>query len=127
RFFERLVDRQRLRPQVLLVHVEDRVEDRAARSGGADGGEGRPVLDHALLFAVVPDEVRDPVHVRMRTGGNRGEADRGQRREGGDTAAIAAVGGEEGERRRCVTLDCILEDGGRESVDDYENQLPARD
>ena len=62
---ERLVDGDRVRAEVLLVHVEDRVQDRSAGSRGSDGGERRAVLDDALLLAVIPDEVRDPVDVRV--------------------------------------------------------------
>ena len=52
-----------------------------ARPGGAQRGERRAVLDDAPLAAVVPDEVRDLVHVRVRAGGERREAHGRQRRE----------------------------------------------
>ena len=64
--------------EVLLVHVEDRVEDRPARAGGPDRRERRAVLDQPPLAAVVPDEMRDVVHVGVRPGGDRREADRCQ-------------------------------------------------
>jgi hypothetical protein len=125
RTLERLVDGYGLASEVLLVHVEDRVEDRAARPGRADGGERRSVLDDPPLFAVPPDEVRDPVHVRMRARGDRGEADRRQRGERGDPAAVASVAGEERERGGGAGLDRVLEHRGREAVDDDEDQLLA--
>ncbi len=125
RVLERLVDRHRLRPEVLLVHVEDRVEDRAPRAGRADRGERGAVLDDALLAAVVPDEMGDVVHVRVRAGCDRRQADRSQRRESGDAAAVTAVRGQEGERGRRSGFDRVLEDVGREAVDDDEDQLLA--
>ena len=126
RVLERLVDRHRLRPEVLLVHVEDGVEDRAPGAGSADRGERGAVLDDTLLGAVVPDEVGDVVHVRVRAGCDRRQADRGQRREGGDAAAVAPVRGQEGERGRRSSLDRVLEDIGREAVDDDEDELLSR-
>ena len=51
--------------------------------------ERRAVLDDPALVAVVPDEVRDPVHVRVRPGRDRGEADRRQRREHRDRPRVA--------------------------------------
>ena len=73
---ERLVDRDGVPAEVLLVHVEDRVADRPAGAGRADRCERRAVLHDAALTAVVPDEVRDPVHVGVGAGGDRREADR---------------------------------------------------
>ena len=106
---------------MLGVHVEDRVEDRAPRPGGAHGAEGGAVLDEAPLAAVVPDQVRDLVHVRVRAGGDRGEADRRQRGERGGRTAVAAGAGERGQRGQAV-LDRALEHRGREPVDDDENR-----
>ena len=48
------------------------------------GAERGAVLDEPLLAAVVPDEVRDLVHVGVRAGRDRREADGRQRREGRD-------------------------------------------
>jgi hypothetical protein len=112
-------------PEVLLVHVEDRVEDRAARPGGSDGRERGAVLDQALLAAVPPDEVRDLVDGGVRARRDRRETDRRERRERRDSAAVAAVVREERERGRRAGLDRVLEDVGRETVDDGEDQLLA--
>ena len=118
---QRLEEGDRLRPEVLGVHVEDRVEDRAPRPGGADGAEGGAVLDEAPLAAVVPDQVRDLVDVRVRAGGDRGEADRRQRGERRGRTAVAAGAGERGQRGQAL-LDCALEHRGREPVDDDEDR-----
>jgi len=77
-FLEPFVDRDRVAPEVPRVHVHDRVADRLPGPGGAHGAEGGAVLDQPPLAAVVPDEVRDLVHVGVRPRRERGEADRGQ-------------------------------------------------
>ena len=96
---------------------------RLPRARRAHGAERRAVLDEPLLAAVVPDEMRDLVHVRMGAGRERREADRRQRREGRDGAAVAAVLGEQRERRRVPSLERVLEHRRREAVDDDEDQL----
>ena len=125
RVLERLVDRDRVCAEMLLVHVVDRVEERPARAGGADGRERGAVLDQPPLAAVVPDQVRNVVHVRVRAGRDRRQADRRERRERRDPAAVAAVRGEERERRGAAGLDRVLEDRGGEPVDHDEDQLLA--
>src|SRR5207244_377572 len=65
RVLERLEDGHRVGAEMLLVHVEDRVEQRLARAGCADGRERGPVLDDPALAAVVPDQVRDAMDAGM--------------------------------------------------------------
>ena len=65
------------------VHVHDRVADRLPGAGRPHRPERRAVLDQPLLAAVVPDEVRDLVHVRIRARGDRREAHGRQRGEDG--------------------------------------------
>ncbi len=60
---EALEDRSRVRREVRLAHVDDRVPHRIAKPGRTRCGERRAVLDDPLLLAVVPDKVRDPVNV----------------------------------------------------------------
>jgi hypothetical protein len=65
------------------VHVDDRVEDRARHAGRAQRCERRAVLDEPRALAVVPDEVRNVVHVgwppvasdERQTGVNDGNVD----------------------------------------------------
>src|SRR4029079_7460937 len=102
------------------VECARRVRAEARRPRGGGGGGGGAVLDDPLLLAVVPDEVRNVVHVRVRAGDDRREADRGQRRERRDAAAVAAVRREEGERRSSAGLDRLFEDVRRQAVDDDE-------
>ena len=92
------------------------------RPDGAERGERGAVLDEALLLPVPPDEVRDPVDVGVRSGRDRGEAHRRQRREGRDRAAVAAVVEQEAERRRVGRL----EHRRRQAVDhDQDDRLRA--
>ena len=122
---ERLVDRDGLGREVLFVHVEDRVQDRAARARCPDRRERGAVLDESPLGAVVPDQVRDPVNVRMGAGRDRAQADRRQRREHRHAAAVRAVLREERERRCGSGGDSVLEHVRREAVDDDQDQLLA--
>ena len=55
-----LEQRHRPPPQMLGVHVDERVTEGAPDSGGAHRPERASVFDEALLAAVVPDEMRDP-------------------------------------------------------------------
>ena len=99
-------------------------QDRAPRPGGDDRAERRAVLDEPPLLPVEPDEVRDVVDVRMRAGGDRRGADRGQRRERRERA-----------RGRCrrwrgtraagasSALDRALEDRRRQAVDHDQDEL----
>ncbi len=63
---ERLEDRLGAAREMALVEVDDRVAEALDEPGRAHRGERRAVLDEALLLAVPPDEVRDPVHVGVR-------------------------------------------------------------
>ena len=114
---ERLVDRLGAAAQVLRVQVDHRVAQRPRDAGRAHRAERRAVLDDPLLTAMPPDEVRDLVHVGMRSRGDRREADRRQRREGRRRAPVGAVLGEEPDRGR---VGCF-EHRRRQAVDDHED------
>ena len=117
RALERLEHRLGALQQMALVEVDDRVAHALDDPGGAKGGERGPVLDKAFLVAVPPDEVRDAVLVPVAAGRDRGEADRRQRREGGDGPAVAAVLEQEPERG-CIGR---FQHGRREAVDDDQD------
>ena len=104
-----------------MLKIVSRIERRVP--GRADRGERGAVLDEAPLAAVPPDEVRNVVDVGVRAGGDRAQADRGQRRERGDAARVAAVLGEERERGGRAGLDGFFEDVRREPVDHDQDQL----
>ena len=123
RILERLVDRHGLRPEMARVQAVDRVDQRSPRSGRAHGAERGAVLDDPPLAAVIPDEVRDLVHVRMRAGGERREADRRQRGESGDGATVAPVLGEQRERRGGLAAERLLEHRRRQPVDHDQDEL----
>ena len=123
RVFEALEERDRSARQVLLIHVEDGVAERLRGPGRANGTERGAVLDEPALAAMEPDEVWNPVHVRVRAGRERGEADRRQRREGRHRTAIAAVVHQEAERRDRLPLDRVLQHPRREAVDDDQDEL----
>src|SRR5207237_931427 len=72
------------------------------------------------------DEMRDVMNVGVGAGRDRGEADGRQRGEGGDADAVAAVVGEEPERRRAVAVHGSLERGRSEAVDHDQAQFPHR-
>ena len=123
RVLERLEHRHRLGAEVLLVHVEDRVEKGLARAGRANRRERGPVLDDPALAAVVPDEMRNPVDVGVGAGRDRRQADRRQRGKRRDPAPVIAVLGEELQRGRPVVLSRTLEGGRGEAVDHDQDQL----
>ncbi len=123
---ERLVDRHRLPTEVAGVELVDRVLERAAGARGDDGAEGRAVLDHALLGAVVPDEVRDLVDVRMGARRQRGQTHGRQRRKRRRRTAVGPLAGEERQRRRAPVGDGALEHRRRQAVDHDQDQLPRR-
>ncbi len=120
---QRLVEGHRVLAQVAVVEPVDRVDQRLPRACCQHGAERRAVLDEPLLSPVVPDEMRDLVHIRVRSRRERREADGRQRREGRDGAAIAAVLGEQRERGCRLALERVLEHRRRETVDDNEDQL----
>ncbi len=120
---DRLVERHRVPREVLLVHAKDRVEDAATGARAAKGSERRPVLDEALLAAVVPDEVRDLVHVRICAGHERREADGRQRREHRRRAAVLASLVQLGKCRSGPPFDRVLVHRGRQPVDDDQQRL----
>ena len=120
---ERLEHRRGVAGEVVRVHLDDRVTDRAPGSRSPHRAEGRAVLDQASLPAVVPDEMRDLVDVRMCPGRERGHADGSQRRKGRHRARIAPGRVELRERRCRPPLDGLLEDLRSEPVDDDEDQL----
>ena len=119
---ERLVDGHGTLPEMARVQLVDRVLERAPGSGGPDGAERGAVLDEPLLPAVVPDEVRDLVDVRVSAGDERREADGRQGRKGRDRAAIAPVRGEESERGRGAVADDLLEHRRRQPVDHDQDE-----
>ena len=123
---ERLEHGERVGGEVLGVQVEDCVADRLGRPGRPQSAEGRSVLDQPLLALVVPDQVRDPVHVGVRARCQRREADRSQRGKGGDGASVGPVLGQDGQRRSRAPLDGALEHRGRQAVDDDEDELLRR-
>ena len=92
-----------------------------ARPAAQTAPNDEPYSTMPLLFAVPPDEVRDVVHVGMRAGRDRGEADGCERREGRSGTAILAVLREEAQRgsggalehRRRETVDHDQHDGFR--------------
>ena len=100
-----------------------RIVSRSEREkpGGHDRGEGGAVLDEPPLAAVVPDEVRDLVDVRVRARRDRGEADGRQRREHRGAAPVRPVLREEPQRRELVER--ALEEPGREPVDHDQREL----
>ncbi len=120
---ERLVHRHRVLREMLLVHVEDRVGDRLRHPRCAQSSERRAVLDDALLAAMPPDEMRDVVHAGPGAGRDRREADRRERRKDRRRAAVHAVRGEERERGCAAAFDRTLEAGGRQPVDDDQDEL----
>ena len=122
---ERLEHRRRVSREVLVVHGEDRVPDGAPSADRAHGRERGAVLDQPFFTAVVPDEVGDVMDVGIRPGGDRGQADRGQRREDARATPEGALLHEEPERRKAPLLETPLEHRGGEPVDDRENELLA--
>ena len=124
--FERLEHGDAVGRQMLAVHVDDRVEDPPRHPGCTERRERRPVLHDPLLAAVVPDEMRDVVDVRMSAGRKRRETHRRQRGERRDRALVASVLGEERQRRRALVADGRFEDRRRQAVDDDEDHLFSR-
>ena len=122
RVVERLEDGGRLGGEMSRAQVEDRVDEGAARSGGDDRTERRAVLDDTALVAIEPDEMRDVVDVRMGARRDRRDTDGREGREGRGRPGVAAVPGEEGERRRLLGLDRPLEHRRRQAVDDDEHE-----
>ncbi len=123
---QRLVHGDGVAPEMLRVHVEDRVRDRLRHPRGAQRGERGAVLDDATLLPMPPDEVRDVVDVGSRAGRDRREADGRERREDRRRTAIGARLGEARKRRSAAALDSALERGGRHPVDHDEDELLAR-
>ena len=119
---ERLEHRQGLRPEVLAVHVDEGVPQRLADAGGTDRAERAAVLDDPLLAAVVPDEMRDLVDVAVRAGGDRREADGGQRREHRRGPAVGTAGRERSKGGGLTGPDRAFQHRRCEPVDDDEDQ-----
>ena len=122
---ERLEEGDRAAAEMVAVHPDQRVPERASQTRRPGRAERRAVLDEPSLPAVPPDEVRDLVHVRVRPGGDRGEADRGERRECRRGAAERARLRERGQRRGRRRAEGRLEHGRGEPVDDDEDELAA--
>ena len=120
---ERFVDGDRLRAEVKPVHVDGRVEERARHSRGPHRPERGAVLDEPRALAVVPDQMRDAMDVRVRAGRNRREAHGCQRGERGDCARVGPLLGEERKGRRSTVADGRLEHRRRQPVDDDEDEL----
>ncbi len=126
RVLERLVDGDCAAAEVARVEAVDRVDQRLLRPGRTHGAERGAVLDEPLLAAVVPDEVRDLVDVRVRPGRERREADGRQRREGRDRTAVAAVLGEQPQRGSRAALERVLQHRRRQAVDHDQDQFLSR-
>ncbi len=107
----------------MLVEVDDRVTEPLSQPCGPHGSERRAVLDQPALGAVPPDEMRNPVDVGVPAGGDRGEAHRGERREGRRRAAVAPVVEQEPERRASRSPRALL-DGVRPSITTRTTGLP---
>ena len=97
---ERLVDRLDVLREMARVEIDDRVAQALRKPDGPHRPERGAVLDQPLLLAVPPDEMRDVMHIGVRAGCDRGQADRRQRREGRRGAAIVPVLEEKAQRRR---------------------------
>ena len=123
RVLERLEDSHCPFAEMVCVHVDHRVPQRAADAGGTDGTEGRAVFDEPALGTAVPDEMGDLVHVWECTCRQRRQADRCQRREDGDRPAVRAELEQRRERRRRASLDSSLQHRRRQAVDDGDDQL----
>ena len=113
-------------PEVLPVHVDERVPQRPADPGGAHGAERAAVFDDPLLPTVVPDEVRDLMDVAMGAGRDRREANRSERREDGCRTTVGAPGRERGEGRGVAGADRALQHRRGQAVDDHEDQRERR-
>jgi hypothetical protein len=123
RVVERLVHGHGTPAEVLGVQVHDRVADRLPRPCRAHGAERRAVLDDAALAAVIPDEVRNLMHVRAGACGDRRQAHRRQRREDRDGAAVGAELGEPRQPGRRGRPEGGLEHRRGQAVDDGEDEL----
>ena len=122
---QRLEQRRRPAAQMLGVHPDQRVAQRASEACGARRAKRGAVLDEPPFPAVPPDEVRDLVDVRVAARRDGGEAYGGERGEDGHGAAAPALRGDGADRRQGAALERRLEHGRREPVDDDENQLPG--
>ena len=106
-----------------MSKIASRIERRVPAARMA--AERRAVLDHTPLAPVVPDEVRDPVDVGLRARRDRREAHRGQRRERARCRGRSSRARRGRPARGSSPFDRVLEDPGREAVDDDEDQLLA--
>ena len=112
-------------PEVLPVHVDERVPQRLADAGDADCAERAAVLDETLLPAVEPGEMRDLVDVAVPARRDGGQADGGQRGKHRRGAPVGAAFGEAGQCRGVPGSDCALQHRRGEAVDDDQDQRPG--